>query len=406
MGRLSNLKEAIFGVPEKKEVKEGRAVLGDIDQDYGVRLPTNFRSQAKIYNEDPCIKESILQMAQEVCSTGFFTTISKDYNVVLPKPEGDGNWSAKQAVDYFNKENDMDAAQLLIAIELIAFGNSFWHIQNGFTHIPIEAIQQVSPRTKTTPIYKEYNLKLTQKYKAKVIPWGEFIHFRTNISGYAPLGTGIILGLIAQPDNETPSLYTIRKSVRASMDEGFRKFSFGNELWVFDGLADDKIEEMSENIAKMKSTGKRICTNVKGDIKLAIPQRTQSYDKWIEQIRDEFYMSLGNPSLKLGLEQGFTKATSETAKELYEMKIASLRRIIKRLVEAVWNKVLTEWGFDAEKAQVRLNFGSEEVEYEVKDILTAEAQTIITKEEARKLLREYAKWKLEEESGEEVEPNA
>jgi len=145
----------------------------------------------------------------------------------------------------------------------------------------------------------------------------------------------------------------------------------------------------------MDATGQRIATNVKGDIRLAVPQRTQSYDKWIEVINNEFLMSLANPSLKLGLEQGFTKATSETAREMFESKIASMRRIIKRQVESLWVKVLEELGFDSNKAEVKLHFGSQEIEYDTEDLFKAVELKLVTPEEARTILREYMKWRLE-----------
>jgi len=404
MSRLQKLREAVFGIPEVVTTKVGKIILGKVKQTYGVRLPTNFRTQVNVYNSDPCLKESIIQMAEQiVCGGGFFVTVNEKYKTSLPKPEGEDNWNSREAINYFNETNNLDGKLLLIAIELIAFGNSLWYIKEGLKHIPIESIEQALPKKKTVPIETEYNLKTTYNYGAKTVNWGEFLHFRTNVTGYEPFGTGIILGLIASPDNDTPSLWDIRKSVRKSMKEGFEKFSFGNELWVFDGMPDDKIEELGKKITSMKSTGQRIATNVKGDIRLAVPQRTQSYDKWIETIRDEFYMALANPSLKLGLEQGFTKATSETAKELYEMKIQSLRRVIKRVVEGLWKNILTQYGFDSIKAGARLHFGSDEIEYELVDVFKAVELNIISKEEARTLLREYSKWKLEKEVKENEE---
>ena len=148
----------------------------------------------------------------------------------------------------------------------------------------------------------------------------------------------------------------------------------------------------------MPTTGQRIATNVKGDIKLALPQRTQSYDKWIEQIEDEFLMSLANPSLKLGLEQGFTKATAEAARVLYEMKIMAHRRIIKRHIEAIWAKVLSKLGFDADAADMRLNFGSQEIEYVPADVLGAVDKRIITVDEARHILLKNMKWDISEKA--------
>jgi len=374
----------------------GHVILGQVEQSYGVRLTTSFADQLKVFNKDPVIKESITQFAQEVISTGIFTTVDEAYTATLPTGPNGIQWTAKECLDHWNKDVNLDYKTLQIAIELVAFGNSLWHGQNGFSNIPIESIDKAEPRVKTVPIIEEYNLRLTHIFGAKVLPFGTFIHFKTSETGFAPFGSGIILGLIAKPDNDVPSLWEIRKSTRKSMKEGFEKFSFGNELWVFDGLSDDKIEKMGKEVTAMKSTGQRIATNVKGDIKLSVPQRTQSYDKWIDSNHHEFLMALANPSLKLGLEQGFTKATAEAARELFEFKISSIRRIIKREIEILWITVLNGYGFDGKAVNARLHFGTPEIEYVTADLFKAVELRLITVAEARQILRDSMKWRLEE----------
>jgi hypothetical protein len=179
------------------------------------------------------------------------------------------------------------------------------------------------------------------------------------------------------------------------MKSGFEKFSFGNELWSFPEMPDDQVAALNDKIAIMSETGERVVSNYKGEISIAIPERTQSYDKWIEEMHNEFFMALANPSLKLGLEQGFTKATADTAREMFEMKISSMRREIKRNIEALWAKVLENYGFDGEAAGIKLNFGSVEIQYAVSDIFGAVDKEIITPDEAREILKKYARWDIE-----------
>lgn len=404
MNPFKRLKEGFF--PSKKTIGDGTAVLGTVEQSYGVRLKTSFRDQLTVFNEDPVIKESVLQFAEQVVSTGIFTTLD-EYDTKLPVPEDakgyapGAQWTAKECIDNWNRANNLDGKILTIAAELDAFGNSFWNITDGFTYIPIEAVDWAQPKTKTKPIRDEYNLKLTGYYSMKELLFGDFVHFSHNTIGTAPFGTGILYSLIQIPQasiltkKAVPSLYELRKAIRASMKEGFEKFSFANELWSFEGLSDTKTKEVGEKLTKMASTGQRIATNVKGSIGIAVPQRTATYDAWIKTMEDEFLMSLANPSLKLGLEMGFTKATAEAAQEMFESKIESLRREIRRQIEAVWIQVLTSCGFDPFKANVKLHFGSPEVEYETDDLFKAVEDQIISKEEARTILRESMKWRLE-----------
>ena len=127
--------------------------------------------------------------------------------------------------------NNLDEKGLQIAVELVAFGNSFWNItEGGFTNIPIEAVEQALAVDKTTPIREKYKLKLTATYSDKIIPFDEFAHLHTEPIGNGPMGTGIIRGLIAEPsavdDVEVPSLYTIRKSMTCLDERRFYKIQF------------------------------------------------------------------------------------------------------------------------------------------------------------------------------------
>ena len=385
--------ESLFGAPTKEpEIKKsGTVIIGEVEQDYGVRLSTSFKDQVTVFNSDPVIRTEITSFAQEVISQGIFTSIDETYTLAL------SGKTSKQTIDEWNRQNDLDNKMLQIAIELVAFGNSLWLIsEGGFVNIPIQAINKAIPIDKTTPIREKYHIQLTSVYGSKVVKWEEFIHFRAQVTGYAPFGTGIILGIIAIPDEDTPSIWEIRKSVRASMKKGFEKFSFGNEMWCFPELSDENLKIVGPKVDEMDSTGQRIATNTKGEIQLAVPQRTQSYDKWIEQVDKEFYNVLGgnvNPNTEFT-----TKATAEAVRAAFEMRVASMRRVIKRQIEGLWVKVLDKLGFEGLKSGIRLNFGSEDVQYVVADIFAAVDKGILSKEEARKILKKSAHWQLTEDS--------
>lgn len=401
---IKALREGFF--PSSVKIGDGQAILGTVEQSYGVRLVSSFKVQAQVFNEDPVIKESIIQFAQQIVSTGIFTT-SDPYDVKLPIPTAAGRsgaWTAKECIDHWNKVNNLDGKILTIAQELDAFGNSFWNIVNGFNYIPIQSVDYAIPASKMVPIRDKYDIYLTADFGRKTLPSSDFIHFVSNVIGTAPFGTGVIYSMIQIPTAASgeilpvPSIYELRKSMRAAMKEGFAKFSFGNELWIFEGMSDAKIKEIGEKFVTMAYTGQRIASNVPGDIKTSVPQRTATYDAWIKTMEDEFLMSLANPSLKLGLEQGFTKATAEAATEMFKSKIESLRREIKRQVENLWGQVLTSNGFDPYKANMKLHFGSAEVEYNTEDIWKAVEDQVITVDEARLILRESMKWRLESAS--------
>jgi len=390
--RFEALREAIFGAPKDPEPlkKDTTIIVSAIEKNYGVRLSTSFKDQLKVYNEDGLIKQKILEFGQEVISTGYFTTMDETYKLVL------GGKTAKEVVDEWNRVNDIDSKLSQMAAELTAFGNSFWHVtKGGFVNVPIESIDGAVKVRENTPVREEYHLKLTGEYGMKLLRWGEFLHPKINVTGKAPLGTGIILGLIACPDSDTPSIYEVRKVVRSSINDAFLRFSQTNSLWSFPEASDDNIKALSLRLTAMKTGQKsqRIATNVKGSIALEIPERTSSFDKWIEQIDKEFYAALGTgitPDTEYT-----TKATAEAIREYYEMRISNLRRVIKRVMEGVWTKVLDEAGYEGIKANVKLHFGSQEIDYATADVFAAVDKRIISKEEARVILREYMKWRLE-----------
>ncbi len=390
-------------IPETpKIIAHGSAVLGTVEQSVGRRLTPKFKDQLTVYNEDPDIKESINQFAEQVISNGFYTVMNEDYKVTRKKPKGGGRWTAKECIDAWNKANNLDAKILKIAIELFGFGNSFWQIIDkiGLSNIPIESVDEAAPKKKEVSVRDKYDLKLTAEYRSKTVPMAEYIHFKTNTTGTAPFGTGVLYTLITIPAN-TPSLYQVRQAVRKAMKTGFEKFSFGNNVYSFKDLDQENFETIAALIKDMPATGQRIVVNTEASIISEVPARTTTYDMWLTMVQNEFYMALANPSLKLGLEQGFTKATAEAALSMFEAKIESFRREIKRQIEALYVQVLKFYGFDGEKAEITLYFGSDEVEYDSADLFKSVELGLVTKDEARNILRTNMKWELPTETLEE-----
>jgi len=422
VSRLNALKEAVtgkiskpMGTPEEGEHIHSTsiAVLGAVEQSYGIYQVPSFREEVTTFWDDPLLKEGVTMFAEQVVATGVFYTSNPEYKLILPVTIKDKitnkdrvvNMSALEVILRWADDNNIRTKLLEIAIELKAFGNSLWRLDNklGFIKIPIESVWHALRVNPDVPLQEQYHMQLTPYYGAKIIPWREFIHFRVGITGYhAPFGQGVVYSLLAKPTdsrgNVAPSIYDIRLSTRGALNEGFRKFSFGNELWVFEGMSNEDFEagDIGNKVANMSSTGNRIATNAKGEIHLAVPERTQSYDEFIKQMRDEFFMALADPSLKLGLEEGFTKATSVTASEVYKFKIATMRNQIKEHFEDLFEQILDKLGFDGTEAAVKMNFGPEEKsEYEIKDIDIMIKDKVITPNEARKLLATYHKWDIQ-----------
>lgn len=409
MGIIQKLRESIFGVPKEPiptVQQTGKAVLGVVEQTYGIYQVPSFRQMVTTFWDDPILREAIQMMAEQVVSTGFYLTGNPEYKLTL---------NGKSALDVIKEwcdENNIDTKLLEIAIELRAFGNSFWRIdeQYGFVKIPIEAVWRAVPIDSTTPLQVKYNIQLVPLYGSEIIPWGEFIHFRINVTGYrAPLGIGVIHSIIQKPvdsdGNTAPSIYDIRLQCRRSLHEGFRKFSFGNIYIGLPGMSNEDFtsQNIAGQISKLSSVGNRIVTNTDVKVQTEVPQRTETYDKFIQTMQDEFYMSLGDPSLKLGLEKGFTKSTALVASDFYKNKIANYRKCIAQQFEDLFKQILNKLGYDGVKAGIKFNFGPEETpKYSAKDVFTALQMKAIGRKEARHLLRTYLKWDIPEDEPEDI----
>ena len=407
--RESEVAVALWGTPKvPHETKKTRVmVLGAVEQSYGIYQVPTFREQVNCLWNDPLVKEACTMFAEQVVATGFFLTANPKYTLKL----GPKSQTALEVIREWCRLNKIDIKLLEITIEMKAFGNSFWRIDDfGFTKIPIESAWHMVREDVKQPLQEKYNLQLVPLYGSKSIPFDQFVHFRVGVTGYhAPFGQGVIYSLLAKPvdsaGNVAPSIYDVRLNMRKSLDQGFQNFSFGN-VWIgvpnmsnedFEAKDDDG-KTISDKVANMAPTGNRVITNTDVKVALEVPERTQSYDQFIKNERDEFFMSLADPSLKMGLEEGFTKATAVTGSEIYKYKVSSMRRSEKEIFEDIFAEILEKLGYDSHEADVQMNFGPEErAEYLIQDIFTAQKQDIILRNEARQLLRKYHKWDIDDD---------
>jgi len=397
--------------PPKKEnvpltpstpTKVGTAVICT-SQNAGSTPSSSFTNQVKVFKKVSVVRESIVQMSMEVVGTGLFTSGNDAYTLELPKPKaiGEGKWTAKQAIDYWNKENNLDEAVLTESLDLCMAGNSFWLITpTGLQPIPLEAIQRIVPHSNLVPITKEYDLELVATYNPHKISWGKFVHFRSLVTtSSAPLGTGVISGLIEVYDDDMTSLVDAYCEMLDALSKGFKKFANPNEIYSFKELSDEALGDgtkgVSKQVKELPSSGSRLSVNTEAAIISSQSKRDTGWDRWIEFLEATTLMSLGNPSLRASVESGFTEASIRGAINLFRRKIQAFRRCIKRLVEKMWEQVLKEYGFNPDEAQIKLNFGAEEIEFTPADLVALVNARIISPEEARGILREKAKLRLE-----------
>lgn len=356
-----------------------------------------FADQVEAFECIPELRESVLHSCMEVLGDGFNPiVVDKAYTVTLPRPVVTGKqWTADEALNLWCRENEMDENILTIILELIAYGNSFWLItDNGLQSINIEQVLGVEQYEKNTPKSVKYNLKLNSQSKPSVIKWGEFIHFRINVtSSSKPLGSGVIAGML-EHWGTNDSLIDATLEMRQILLDGFGMFSQPTQVYQYPEADDEAIKTKSLEIKKLPKYGGRFATNEQLNIISPTPNKERGYDQFVPMLFDVYIMSFGDPSLKASVESGFTEASIKGSIDLYRKKIQYIRRTVKRLMEKLLRKILTEYGFDADTANPKIDFGSEQVEWTLADLDKAFTNKVIDVEEYRTMLRKKAKWEL------------
>jgi hypothetical protein len=150
----------------------------------------------KLYESDPTCKASVDLLAASAVGTGFYTTINKDYEKAA---------EAKQAVDRFNEDANLDALLNDMARGLIACGNDFWlkltpERLTEVIRLPVDAVERVQQSyvdDKALRIpHKTESYKLRQTYGGESLSAEAVIHWRINCLDTSGYGTGILQVLL------------------------------------------------------------------------------------------------------------------------------------------------------------------------------------------------------------------
>jgi hypothetical protein len=130
------------------------------------------------------------------------------------------------------------------------------------------------------------------------------------------------------------------------------------------------------------------------------------FEYYVDHLINQFYLGCETPLPRLFSTPGFTEASAKAALELQNMLIKPVQRYIKRQVEKeIFSVVLAQAGFDAAKAQARLQWAAPKPqETGMGDLLRAAELKLIREEEFRKNAVK-AGWELWEKAQPEASPN-
>jgi len=383
--------------------RPGGDFLTSTQETLGVYPEISFKTMTQVYLADLAARASIDFLADQIVGAGFHTTMNEEYT------EPSEGKTAKEIVDDFCEEANVDVILQDTAKYLVGWGNAFWWVGNPkkiefLKLVPVEIIKKI--HFSEGEVSK---LVLDWHREPKEIDGDELIHLTYNRLTAEPLGIGILYSLCAPLNigngEKRDPFYQIKGKIHTGMSETIYKFGAPNELWSLPGLDKKRIKKVRSEISKIGLKGYRFVWNppkgTEAKVQSIVAERMRGLDFYVETLEDEFVLGLQTPLAKLITKTGFTEASANAALEIAERRVMALQRFMKRSVERhLFDRVVAAAGLDEKQAQVRLNWGMEQPEFELSDVLDAYERSAIDRKEVRKILIQLGWPLLEEENSE------
>jgi len=365
----------------------------------------------QLYERDPTCKASVDLLAAATVGMGFYTTVNEEFERAQ---------EAKEAVDKFNEDVNLDKLLNDMARVLIACGNDFWlkitHESLKELHrLPIDAIEKIERshiQENLKVPYKVEGYKLKQFYGGESLKPEAVIHWRINCVGQSAFGIGILqvlLHTLTVSSDKRPSYAWMKSKLEKVMPKIFEKYAGPDVLAHLPNASEETIRKFEKAIKERPEEGSWLFYTGKQEANVfpvTIDPRSR-FEYYIDHIINQFYLGCETPLPRLFSTPGFTEASANAALNLQDMLIKPLQRYIKRQVEReIFDVVLAQAGYDPAKAKVRLNWGSPEMpEIIMADMLKAAELGLIRPEEFRKNAAKFG-WELWEQEQPKTETQA
>jgi len=362
---------------------------------YGEQPAVSFKDCVEVYLKDPACKAFVDFLADQTVGMGFYTTVNPEYAE---------SGEAKTMIDEFCEQVNLDGLLQIGAREIIATGNSLWEKVEpdrleDLRILPLTSIEKI----KRDMYGNVQGYVQSATYGGKTLPPERIIHFKWNPIDCEPFGTGLLRPLLEKLSfsGETRmSFLEMKARIEKMLPEIFEKYAGPDELWIFEGVSDERLAEYQRLIKSKPKAGARFIYNKPADVKtVQIDPRTQ-FQAYLEHILNQFYLGGETPLPKLFTTPGFTEASARAAVEVAERKVLALQRFIKRIVEReIFVPLIIKAGLDAKEAECRLNWGMpEKPELIVADLLRAAELELISPDEFRGIMKKFG-WELANSKG-------
>lgn len=343
----------------------------------------------KLYESDPTCKASVDLLAASAVGTGFYTTVDQSYEKAA---------EAKRAVDSFNENVNLDSLLCDMARGLIACGNDFWlklspERLTELIRLPVDAVERVQQSfvdEKALRIpHKTESYKLRQTYGGENLTAEAVIHWRINCLDPSGYGTGILQVLLRSltlQSDKRPAFAWMKAKIERIMPKIFEKYAGPDVLALLERADGATIQKFEQAIRNRGEEGAWLFYNGKGELQPVTLDPRARFEYYVEHLINQFYLGCETPLPRLFSTPGFTEASAKAALELQNMLIKPVQMYIKRQVEReIFSVVLAQEGFEPEKAQARLHWGSPKThDAGVADMMKAAELRLIREEEFRK----------------------
>jgi len=360
---------------------------------YGETPAIIFEDYMEAYVKDPSCKAFVDFLADQIVGMGFYTTANGDYAQAR---------EAKQSVDEFCEDVNLDGLLQISVRETVACGNSFLekiepNRLETLRILPLTSIDKI----KRDVYGNVQGYVQSPTHGGKTLAPERIIHFRWNPVNGEPFGTGILRSLLEKMKigSETRmSFLEMKARIEKMLPEIFEKYAGPDELWIFEGVSDDQLGTYQNIIRNKPKAGARFVYNKPADIKtVQIDPRTQ-FQSYLEHIIGQINIGGQSPVSSLMISPNYlTKATAEAALDLADRKVLSAQRYVKRVVEReIFDPVVEQAGYDPKEVAIRLNWGMPmKPETIVADLIKAAELGLIRVDEFRNIMKDVG-WELTE----------
>jgi hypothetical protein len=352
----------------------------------------------KLYDRDPTCKSSVDLLAASAVKR-FYTTCAPDQE------------KAKDAVDNFCEEVNLDGLMHDMAVRLIACGNEFWlrltpDRLNEFVRMPIDSIDKIKLSSvqglKIPHNVESYQLRANYRDgtgNGDLRPEA-VLHWNVNQNYNSGYGVGllqVLLHTLTVNNDKRPAFAWMKAKIEKILPNIFVKYAGPDVVVQAEGMKDESFKKYENAIKNRPEEGQWLFSGAKNVSvnPVSIDPRAR-FEYYIDHIVNQFYLGCETPLPRLFSTPGFTEASANAALELQDMLIDPIQRMVKRRVEReVFAVVTKQNGFDPAKAQIRLNWGTPDTpEISAADLISAAEKNLIRPDEFRKNAVKILGWEL------------